>query len=647
MYRSVFSPGFIRNITAGSLLALVMLLPVLFCACQNAAEEDAESQEQNPADYRFNVSGVIMTGDQADPAGIMVFCSGTSYLTFTDGNGRYRLSDIPEGAYTIYAQKVGYEQRQVYELDLRGQNPANGDIELPSSEIAAREPEAMPMMWNVDAGGLAVLAGYVYLTDNAAPLGIRIELKNTTWSALTNENGAFSIAGIVPGNYLMQVSHSGYNTVNLPVSVKPGQVTRLDRQIALSPIGGNENTFLPSIMGKVLFIDKNGRPMEEAPTTTVGIVETEQITDIAQDGSFEFQNLDTGSYTLTASSPGYALNNPVQVQVSDETVTAVLIMQEEGLPQDNTGTLIGRIILQDTQGDYAGTFVAVPGQSNTGATDSRGRFSIRNIEAGMVSFLARHEGYKQLEIDNIEIIAGETTDLGELTLERDVKPPRILGTNPADGDREVVILPTVPVRIVFNKRMQLNSVAQAISIRPECKYSVRKGSLSDADPGEAADVVELLLQNDDPARALQFNTTYRLQVAASATDAENVSLEEAYSMEFRTAGLRIIGSKPEMGAKDVSVRPTDSKYVRFNGKVDLSTLNQRSMNVRPKPMAMSSVNRVDSDPATGWTILYLPMTFQYDKDYSITFDMNIQAVDGTRMDKAFRLRFSTQAMPRQ
>jgi hypothetical protein len=378
----------------------------------------------------------------------MIFCAGTSYLAFTNSDGSYALSGLPAGAYAVYAQKPGYQMSRIFDLDLRDEtSPASG-MELPLVELKPLDTPSNPFLWNVDSGGLAVVAGYVILSDNARPEGVRVQLKDTSYSALANINGAFSIAGIVPGDYTLEASHPGYQSSGAPIRVDAGRVNRLENQITLRPAtGAAAGSMSVGVLGKVLFLDEEGRPLDSTQTALVGLLESDSTVETAADGSFEFQNLAPGAHTLVASSPGFLLNAPVRVELGAESVTTVLVMRREKVGEPEKGSIRGRILLQGARANgHGGIMVAVMGGSTTGATDAQGRFLLGNVDPGSVALVCSRQGHKTLEISGIEVVAGEVFEVDSIVMERDVEAPRVLSTDPADGARDVVIMPTVVLR---------------------------------------------------------------------------------------------------------------------------------------------------------------------------------------------------------
>lgn len=63
-----------------------------------------------------------------------------------------------------------------------------------------------------------------------------IELKNTTFQTQTNFRGNFEIEGITPGSYTLIVRYPGYESLELPLLVRPNQITRIQRELSAMKI---------------------------------------------------------------------------------------------------------------------------------------------------------------------------------------------------------------------------------------------------------------------------------------------------------------------------------------------------------------------------------------------------------------------------
>lgn len=50
-----------------------------------------------------------------------------------------------------------------------------------------------------------------------------VSLKNTDWSDQTNFNGNFEITEVAPGDYMLEISFLGYESLEVPIEIKEDQ----------------------------------------------------------------------------------------------------------------------------------------------------------------------------------------------------------------------------------------------------------------------------------------------------------------------------------------------------------------------------------------------------------------------------------------
>ena len=58
-----------------------------------------------------------------------------------------------------------------------------------------------------------------------------VSLKSTTHSIQTNFHGNFELTDITAGDYILFVQYPGYENLEIPISVKEDQVTRIDHSL--------------------------------------------------------------------------------------------------------------------------------------------------------------------------------------------------------------------------------------------------------------------------------------------------------------------------------------------------------------------------------------------------------------------------------
>jgi len=60
---------------------------------------------------------------------------------------------------------------------------------------------------------------------------VNIVVLNSTAGAVSDPNGKYTLSGLQPGEYVVRVSMVGYKSIELPVKVNAGRVTRLDMDL--------------------------------------------------------------------------------------------------------------------------------------------------------------------------------------------------------------------------------------------------------------------------------------------------------------------------------------------------------------------------------------------------------------------------------
>ena len=84
----------------------------------------------------------------------------------------------------------------------------------------------------IDNGGN--IKGLITTSDNKPAPGVVVMLKGTKKATLTDDNGAFLLRNITPGNYTLRVSLTGYETSSEEVAVVKGQTIEVNLQLSIS-----------------------------------------------------------------------------------------------------------------------------------------------------------------------------------------------------------------------------------------------------------------------------------------------------------------------------------------------------------------------------------------------------------------------------
>ncbi|MDF9745116.1 carboxypeptidase regulatory-like domain-containing protein [Natrinema salsiterrestre] len=285
--------------------------------------------------------------------------------TTTDDNGTYSL-ELEAGEYTLAVSAEGYEDASE-DVTVEVESTTTADVTLEertgSVEGTVTDADDEPI---ADA---TVTAGDETVT--------------------TDENGTYTLE-LEPGEYTLDVSADGYETVSEDVTVDADATTTAD--VTLEAVDG-------TLEGTVT--DTDGDAIADA-TVTVG----DQETTTDENGSYSL-DLEPGEYTLAVSAEGYEdASRTVSVE-ADATRTADVTL--EPVPTD--GTLEGTV--SDTEGEpIADATVAVSDQQTT--TDDNGTYSLE-LEAGEYALAVSAEGYEDAS-QNVSIEV-ETTTTADVTLE--------------------------------------------------------------------------------------------------------------------------------------------------------------------------------------------------------------------------------------
>ena len=71
----------------------------------------------------------------------------------------------------------------------------------------------------------ATIRGFVYDKKNLESIpSASVSLKGTKYALATDVNGYFQLSGIAAGNYLLQVTYLGYDTIRLNIKLNPGEL---------------------------------------------------------------------------------------------------------------------------------------------------------------------------------------------------------------------------------------------------------------------------------------------------------------------------------------------------------------------------------------------------------------------------------------
>ncbi|MCX5257035.1 carboxypeptidase-like regulatory domain-containing protein [Streptomyces canus] len=185
-------------------------------------------------------------------------------------DGAYAVDAPGAGSYVIIASAEGY-QPQASTVEV-GREPVSYDIQL---------------------SGTSGLIGTVRSADLGKPVVgavvVAADVRGDVLAAgLSDTDGTFGFAELVPGQLTLAVTADGYRPIALPVGIAAQGVTRTELELS------------PGLHVRGL-VQAAGRPLNDARVTlidTAGNVVATATT--GEDGGYAFTDLDDGEYTVTA-----------------------------------------------------------------------------------------------------------------------------------------------------------------------------------------------------------------------------------------------------------------------------------------------------------------------------------------------------------
>ncbi|MCC5875228.1 MAG: carboxypeptidase regulatory-like domain-containing protein [Candidatus Sumerlaeia bacterium] len=611
-------------------ITLLVALAFLVAGC---GQQESDPAPERTIVYRTaptaSVAGEIAVEAGVTAYGILVYAEGTSYIAMTDEDGRFELSGLPEGDIRLRAQRFDLEPYDFGTISIGDDDLAKVQPfrNLPRAMMDnASSPAAAAGIAGTTNGDPGTIRGSVRTVVPGDQAGVTITVDRTSFSTRTDANGQFELAEIPPGSYSVVFERSGYQTRRVPAQVLPGANTLL-QDIRMEPAEIARDAGR-TIFGRVDLYLADGSLPTDFSNVRVVLEGTSYAAYPDGQGRFEIRNVPSGSYTVSASAPNFLLEQKFTVDlasVSAAEVDLLLVEDDISLLQ---GELFGTVLLEGAEeGGHAGTTVAVAGTSHSATTDSNGDFIIAGIEPGQYMVTMNQTGYKRQSIQGVNIEESSEVDLGIITLELDVEAPKVVMTVPSDGDRSVSINQPTRALVQFSMNMDARSVIDAISVSPEVQFKVEpEGS------GRSTDtfVIEFSGVGRDGGRSLRYNTQYTVTIAKSASNMDNVGMEDDYVFRFRTGRPEIIATAPSDGSRNVSFDHLEPVRIYFNAPIDPRSIDTRNFEFRPRLFGNPNM-RWQTDDRTGWSILILEGRGEHDTEYRVRITGSARTVAGDRV----------------
>ena len=230
-------------------------------------------------------------------------------------------------------------------------------------------------------------------TINRALLGSEI----ISFKDITPISGTqYKIENIAIGEYVVTAEKARYDTGNISVVIQAGQITEAD--FFLTEV----DTSTPPTTG---MIEGTVRDAQTGASISGAVLSTDPTTDVVTssgDGSYSFENITPGEYTISIAKTGYQ-NASISV-----TVTAGKTSRADIVLIQSYGSISGIVKDATTELPIQGVNIQTDPATSSVTTDSDGRYKISGITPGSFTVKASKAGYADAEIPVVVTAGNET-----------------------------------------------------------------------------------------------------------------------------------------------------------------------------------------------------------------------------------------------
>ncbi len=302
--------------------------------------------------------------------------------TASGAGGLFSIGSLPPGQYRLDLSGPGYQPVSINATVISDQTTAVNVLLQPTPAV---------VQGNVTASGTGTpIIGATVRITNAAGADIA--------SVVTDANGFYAVGTLPPGTYRVSVAASGYQLVNLPVTLAAGETRVLNAALSPSPstvAGVVSSTAGAPIAGATVDVLDNRANL--IVSTTAG-----------PDGSFLIDSLAPATNNrLRVSAPGFE-TIILGFQTTPGQTTTV-----NPLLSPLSGEIVGTVTDGENGGPLAEASIRVFNAEGlairTATSAADGSFAIPSLSPGSYTLVVTDEGYAQRSISAIVTPGGTAT----------------------------------------------------------------------------------------------------------------------------------------------------------------------------------------------------------------------------------------------
>jgi hypothetical protein len=347
------------------------------------------------------------------------FANVETAITDARAGGNARFARMKDGSWVITAWNIRMPVLQMRQRQMAGRSRTSGSggditVEIASQNVVGgslsvvtRSDQVADTLWKREP--LTVTGVVVDSATGTPAVDARLALRGAGVSALTDTRGAFTMTGVLPGSYTLELRTPSLDSVGavnalawtLTDSVAPIRIRVPNAtQLATSMCGGSLGTLPPTSQGIVfgaVTILGSDSPASRASVVaewTEGADDDFRWKEVKADdnGRFRLCGVPIGKTLVLRAMTDSGSAEPALVTIARERKFARTEMEIDPA-EPGTGVFAGLVVRDTANNPIEGAEVVISGAAKSMLTGKRGAFRLREVPVGEHEVMVRKLGY--------------------------------------------------------------------------------------------------------------------------------------------------------------------------------------------------------------------------------------------------------------
>ncbi len=363
-----------------TILMPFFLLTVMALSCK---EDEQSPVEPTPSEHGTIKGNIIEFGSSSPLSLVNVYSVPPTSYVKTDESGNYVIQTVEPGQYQVVAAKIGFDTISV-------------DVTVSAGAVTVAD-FILVSQNSKDSVKYGQISGAIFNSKTFTPIDKVNLVTVPATSSITSDNfGKYVFENVLPGEYIIKAEKAGFDTTSVSVTVFAGKIAEADIYLTESDTAGLATT------GTILGIVKDSQTLLSIKGAVVSTNPSTSSVVTADDGSYKFENVEPGDYTIQISKAGYQdASTKVSVVAGQPTRADFILVSETGSIE---GVVMNALTLQPIEGVNIQTQPATLSIT----TDSLGRYRLNNLPPADYTVTASVVGYQDASL-SVVVTAGNTT----------------------------------------------------------------------------------------------------------------------------------------------------------------------------------------------------------------------------------------------